>query len=211
MSERRLLVAVLAVLTILAASAAAQDGMNELSGSIGRIFISDQGIQNPPVPDAVIRSGKGLTVEGSYARRIWVTPIYSISGEVPVAYNPDEDLNGPQGSVPIDYKQLFIAPSARVNLFPTTAFSPWISVGAGFGYFSQNKNTVYDGGPNPGKGGATSVIQGGFGLDVRFKGKWSIRGEVRDFWSGEPNFPNAPTGHSRQHNYFVSGGIVYRF
>jgi outer membrane protein with beta-barrel domain len=211
MSERRLLVAVLALVTVLATSAAAQDGKNEISGSVGRIFVSDQGILNPPVPDALIRSGKGISIEGSYARRIWVTPIYSISGEIPVLINPDEDLNGPQGSVPTDYKQYFITPAARVNLFPTTAFSPWVSFGAGFGFFREGNNLVYSGGTNPGKGSTTSVIQGGFGLDVRFRGKWSMRGEVRDFWSGEPNFPNAPTGKSRQHNYFVGGGIVYRF
>ena len=32
-----------------------------------------------------------------------------------------------------------------------------------------------------------------------------MRGEVRDFWSGVPDFPLAPTGKSRQHNYFVAG------
>jgi Putative beta-barrel porin-2, OmpL-like. bbp2 len=211
MSERRLLVAALAVMTILAASAAAQDEKNELAGTVGRIFVSDQGIRNPPVPDALIRSGKGTTFQIDYARRLWVTPIYAIAAEVPAAFNLDEDLNAPQGAVPTDYRQYFITPSARVNLFPTTAFSPWVSFGAGFGYFSQGKNLVYGGGTNPGKNGATSVIQGGFGLDVRFKGRFSMRGEVRDFWSGEPNFPNAPTGKSRQHNYFVGGGVVYRF
>jgi len=211
MPERRLLVAALAVVTILAASASAQDEKNELVGMIGRIFISDQGIQNPPVPDAVIRSGAGLTFEAAYARHLWVTPIWAISGELPAAFNLDEKLNAPQGSVPTSYKQYFITPAARLNLFPTTAFSPWVSFGGGVAYFSQNKNTVYGGGPNPGKSGATSAIEGGFGLDVKVKGRFSIRGEVRDFWSGEPDFPNAPTGHSRQHNYFVGGGVVYRF
>jgi hypothetical protein len=211
MSERRLLVAALVVLAILAASASAQDQKNELNGSVGRIFISDQGILNPPVPDALIRSGKGTSFEIDYARHIWVTAVYAISGEVPVLVNLDEDLNGPQGSVPTDYRQYFITPAARLNLFPTTAFSPWVSFGGGFGYFSQGKNLIYGGGTNSGKNGSTSVIQGGVGLDVRVKGRFSIRGEVRDFWSGEPNFPNAPTGKSRQHNYFVGGGVVYRF
>jgi hypothetical protein len=39
----------------------------------------------------------------------------------------------------------------------------------------------------------------------------SMRGEVRDFWSGEPSFPLANTGKSRQHNYFVGGGAFWRF
>jgi hypothetical protein len=39
-----------------------------------------------------------------------------------------------------------------------------------------------------------------------------VRGEVRDFWSGEPDYPLADTGKSRQHNnYFVGGGVMWRF
>ena len=54
-------------------------------------------------------------------------------------------------------------------------------------------------------------LEGGLGLDVKVWRKISIRGEVRDFWSGEPDFPLAPTGKSRQHNYFVGGGAFWRF
>jgi hypothetical protein len=48
------------------------------------------------------------------------------------------------------------------------------------------------------------------GLDVKIIGKFSVRGEARDFWSGVPNL-NANTGKSRQHNILVAGGIVWRF
>jgi hypothetical protein len=37
-----------------------------------------------------------------------------------------------------------------------------------------------------------------------------VRGEARDFWSGVPQL-NVDTGKSRQHNYFVAAGIVWRF
>jgi hypothetical protein len=33
---------------------------------------------------------------------------------------------------------------------------------------------------------------------------------MRDFWSGTPNIL-VDTGKSRQHNYFVGGGVVWRF
>jgi hypothetical protein len=55
------------------------------------------------------------------------------------------------------------------------------------------------------------VIEAGFGVDVKVWKKLSIRGEVRDFWAGEPDFPLAPTGKTRQHNYFVGGGAFWRF
>jgi opacity protein-like surface antigen len=213
MSAKRLLVAILLGVTMLAASALAQDERNEVGGLIGRTFISDQGIKGATFFDPIIHSGKGLTFEGEYARRFIVTPIWSISAEALIVYNPDEDLNaGEYGHavVPHDYKQLFITPAARVNLFPTTAVSPWVSLGAGFGHFSEDKGLVY-GTTNPGKSTTGAVIEAGIGLDVRVWKKASIRGEVRDFWSGEPDFPLAPTGKTRQHNFFVGGGAFWRF
>jgi opacity protein-like surface antigen len=213
MSAKRLLVTILLGVTMLGASALAQDERNEIGGLIGRTFISDQGIKGATFFDPIIHSGKGLTLQGEYARRFIVTPIWSISGEALVVYNPDEDLNaGEYGHavVPHDYKQLFVTPAARVNLFPTTAVSPWVSLGAGFGHFSQSKGLVY-GTTNPGKSTTGAVIEAGIGLDVRVWKRVSIRGEVRDFWSGEPDFPLAATGKTRQHNFFVGGGAFWRF
>ncbi len=213
MSAKRFCAVVLSVITMLLASAVAQDEKNEVGGMLGRIFISDQGIKDATYFDPIIHSGKGLTFQGQYARRFLVTPIYSVSIEGLIAYNHDEKLNaGEYGHavVPLNYKQLFITPAARVNLFPTTAVSPWVSLGAGFGHFTENKMLDYSG-VNPGKNTTGAVIEAGIGLDVKVWKALSIRGEVRDFWSGEPDFPLAPTGHSRQHNFFVGGGAFWRF
>lgn len=213
MSGKFFCVAVLSVVTTLAASAAAQDEKNELGGILGRTFVSDQGITGATYFDPIIHSGKGLSFDVEYARRFIVTPVFSVSGEAIFMYNPDEDLNAGtylHAVVPSDYKQLFVTPAARVNLFPTTAVSPWISFGGGFGHFSEGNNLDY-GGTNPGKSTTSGVIQAGLGLDVKASSRLSIRGEVRDFWSGEPDFPLAPTGKTRQHNYFVGGGAFWRF
>ena len=212
MSGKRLWIAIAFAVTLLTISAAAQDEKNEIGGTIGRIFISDQGIKGSNILDPTIHSGNGLTFEGFYARRFFVTPIYSVAGEIPVAYNYDEDIIGGQvgNTVPTDYKALFVTPAARVNLFPTTAVSPWVSIGVGFGHFSEG-NTLNFGGTNPGKSTTNFVFQAGLGLDVKVWKRLSIRGQVRDFWSGEPDFPQAPTGKTRQHNFFVSGGAFWRF
>src|SRR5215475_7937873 len=213
MSAKRFWIVVLSAVAVLSASAMAQDEKNEIGGLLGRVFISDQGIKNATYFDPIIHSGKGLTVVGEYARRFLMTPIYSISSEALIAYNWNEKLNaGEYGHavVPQNYKQFFIVPAGRVNLFPTTAVSPWVSVGAGFAHFSEYSQLVYSG-PNPGKSTTNAVIQGGIGLDVKVWRRLSIRGEVRDYWSGEPDFPLAPTGKSRQHNFFVGGGAFWRF
>jgi len=213
MSGKRFCVAILLVAAIFAVSAAAQDEKNEVGGILGRTFTSDQGIQGASYFDPIIHTGKGLTIEGEYARRFLVTPIYSVSAEGLLVYAWDVDLNAGQygfSVVPSDLKKMFITPAARVNLFPTTAVSPWISFGAGFGHISENNQLIY-GGVNPGKSTTSAVIEAGFGLDVKVWKKLSIRMDVRDFWAGEPDFPLAPTGKTRQHNFFVGGGAFWRF
>jgi opacity protein-like surface antigen len=213
MSGKRLLLAVLLCAMTLAVSAAAQDEKNELGGTFGHAFVSDQGITGATFFNPVIHSGKGWSFDVEYARRFLVTPVFGVSGEVVAMFNPDEDLNA--GSVmnpvvPANYKELFVTPAARLNLFPTTGISPWISFGAGIGHFSQSSNLAF-GSTNPGKSTTSATFQGGVGLDVRLKSRIYLRGEARDFWSGHPDFPLAPTGKSRQHNYFVAVGAYWRF
>ena len=213
MIGKRLWVAVLTVVTMLAASAVAQDEKNEIGGTVGATFISNQGIKNATFPNPIIASGNGHSFDVEYARRLIVTPIWALSGEAVLMVNKDEDLNAGaylHAVVPNQYSQVFVTPGARLNLFPTTAVSPWVSLGVGFGHFGESNNLAY-GGVNPGKSTTSAVIQGGLGLDVKVWRKLSIRGEVRDFWSGEPDFPLADTGKTRQHNFFVAGGAFWRF
>jgi hypothetical protein len=56
----------------------------------------------------------------------------------------------------------------------------------------------------------TGVFQIGGGVDVTLLSYFKIRGEARDFLSGVPPV-NVNTGNSRQHNLFVSGGLVWQF
>jgi hypothetical protein len=213
MSGKQAVVAVLAVtMSILGALASAQDEKNELTGIVGRTFISDQGIHGPTIPplNPFVHSANGFTFEINYARALLVTPIFSVSAEVPAVFNLDEDLGSGGDVVPTGYRQTFVTPSARLNLLPTTAISPWVSLGAGFGHFSEAKTLIYTG-TNPGGSSTSGVLQAGVGLDVKPWRRFSIRGEVRDFWSGTPNLPLADTGKTRQHNFFVGGGVVWHF
>lgn len=193
---------------------AQKEDANELAGIVGRIFISDQAVQDATFFNPFVRSGKGLTFEINYARHFFGNDVYRLSGEIPVVFNLDEDLNSGSNVVPSDYRQIFLTPSLRLNVFPDTAFSPWVSFGGGFAHFSENKNLLY-GGPNPGTSTTSGALQVGIGLDVRpCKTRlphFAIRGEARDFWSGTPDLPLAPTGKTRQHNYFVGGGGIWSF
>jgi len=81
---------------------------------------------------------------------------------------------------------------------------------AGFGHIMQNDQLMCSG-TNPGKSTTSAVIEAGVRLDVKGWRRLSIGYEARDFWAGQPDFPRAPTGKTRQHNYFVAGRSVLAF
>jgi hypothetical protein len=203
------LAAILGSLGTLISVASAQD-RNELSGLIGRTFVSDQGVTGTTTPGALLTSGAGISVEGNYGRRLLDFGLVGLTGEVPFVVNFHENVHFDLNLVPKDYKSFFVTPSIRANLFPDNGLSPWVSAGGGFGYFKEN-STLEFGGPNPGKTGTTTgIFQVGVGLDVKLLSRLSVRGEARDFFTGIPQL-NVDTGKSRQHNFFVGGGVVWHF
>jgi len=207
----RALVAVGALVAVCTFVAQAAAQKNELSGIIGRTFISNQGIQGAPPTDPDLRFGNGLTFEANYARRVMGGNYLSLALEVPFVVNPDEDLHAARPNrVPEQYASYFVTPAARLQVFSGQGVSPWVSVGGGFGHFAESSTLLF-GGTNPGTTGTnTGIFQVGAGLDVKLIGRFSLRGEVRDFWSGVPQL-DVITGKSRQHNIFGGGGIVWHF
>ncbi len=203
------LTAVLGSLVSLSLGAGAQD-RNELTVVLGRTFVSDQGVTGTSTPGALLTSGAGFSLEGNYGHRLLDLGLVGLTGEVPFVVNFNEKTHYDLNLIPKDYKSFFVTPSLRANLFPGNGLSPWVSVGGGFGYFKEN-STLEFGGPNPGETGTTTgIFQIGAGLDVKVLSRLSVRGEVRDFFSGIPQL-NVDTGKSRQHNFFVGGGVVWHF
>ena len=162
------------------------------------------------IADVEASSGHGLTLEANYGRRLLDLGLVGLTGEVPFVVNFNQNVHYDLNLVPKDYKSFFVTPSIRANLFPDNGLSPWVSVGGGFGYFKESSSLEFFG-PNPGKTGTTSgVFQVGAGLDIKLLSRLSLRGQVRDFFSGIPQL-NVDTGKSRQHNFFVGGGVVWHF
>ena len=208
MSLKNITIGALMAVCTFAVQASAQN--NELSGILGRTFISHQSITGAPSFNPDLRFGKGLTFEVNYARHIANAGPLSLHLEVPFVGNPDEDLQAAQNLIPQQFSSYFVTPAARLSIFSDQAVSPWVSFGGGFAHFGES-STLRFGGPNPGKRGTTtSVLQAGLGLDVRVFHRFSLRGEVRDFWSGVPQL-NVNIGKSRQRNIFVGIGVVWHF
>lgn len=186
------------------------DSVNELSATFGRTFVSTQTIQNATFFNHNVHFGDEETIGLNYSRLLKTHGIFALSGEVPLAFVIDMDLNTGRNLIPEYYRAFFIAPSARLNFFNDQGVSPWVSFGGGYGRFKTAGHLLF-GGPNPGPTGTnTGVLQFGAGLDVWPWHRWGLRLEARDFWSGVPDL-NVDTGRSRQHNYYVGGGVIYRF
>ena len=206
---QRFWVAVLFSMTLLVASASAQH-KNEVSVLFGRSFIDGVRVPGTNFFDNSVNFGDGYSIEGSYGRHLKGGDFASLTFEVPVLYNPDEELNYGVNTIPQSYSALFVTPSLRANIFAGNAVSPWASIGGGFGRFNESSTLVF-GGANPGKTGTTTgVFQYSFGVDARIWNNLSGRFAWRDYSSGVPQL-NVNTGRSRQSNYYVGVGIVYHF
>ncbi len=202
------------IIALFAVAMLSQNGVsqqkNQVAIMFGRTFISHQTVQGTNFVGNSVAFGAGPSIEADYSRLVKPGDLVSVSLEVPVLLNLDEDLNYGLNSVPMDLTSYFVTPSARFTFFPNLPVTPWASVGAGFGRFSESSNLEF-GGPNPGKGGSTTgVVQFGVGLDVALWRSFSARGEARDYYSGVPQL-NVNTGKSRENNLFVGIGLVWHF
>ena len=214
---RKLLAITLLLVAAGSTKAAAQGQVgenNQLAVTIGRTFISDQGVPNTNFFDNIVRFGKGLTFAGNYSRKLkrfnWAGAALSV--EMPVIYNHDEDIHYSLNVVPQQYSSLFVTPAVRFSVFEGLAFEPWVSFGGGFGHYVAS-NTLIFGGRNPGHRVKTvGALQEGVGFDVPIPGVHFLlfRFEARDVWAGVPPI-NVNTGRTKQHNYYVAGGAVFRF
>jgi hypothetical protein len=211
MSLKHLTIGALVAVCTIVAQAPAQK--NELSGSIGRTFTSDQSIQGAPSNDPDLRFGNGLTFEANYARRVLDMDrgFFSLTLEVPFVVNLDENLHAAlPNRIPHEYASYFVTPSARLNVFAGEGVSPWVSLGGGFAYFDPSPTLLFGGNYLGRTGTSTGVLQAGVGLDVKIFSRFSLRGEGRDFWSGVPQL-NVNSGKSRQHNIFAGVGVIWHF
>jgi hypothetical protein len=205
--RRHLVIALIAVLILLAQYCFAQQ-KNEVAGIFGRVFVSHQTVPGTNFMGNSVAFGDGIAFEGNYARLLKGGDRASLFVEVPVIVIVDQDLNYGRNVIPEGYRAYFVTPSARVTLFQNAPVNPWFSFGGGFAHFSESSTLLF-GGPNPGKtGNTTGVLQFGAGADIRILEHFSVRGEVRDFYSGVPQL-NVNTGKSRQNNLFVGVGIVW--
>ena len=147
-------------------------------------------------------SGASFAVGAAYAGRIFHVPLASLYFELPVVAGPKSVTRLPSRS---NYSSLFIAPGLKLKLAPGFPISPYFAAGVGYARFHQDANAVVSA-----QTVNKEVYDFGGGLDYKIAPFFSLRGEVRDFYSGFPDFNSVPS-NGRQHNMVAQAGLVFRF
>jgi len=165
------------------------------------------------LPKRDITFDSSLTLGAEYDRTFVLKQKFAIDGGVDFLASPlDVKLSQKSQNVIGQYAFIFLTPHVRLKFRPSGVFSPWLSFGGGYARFLEKAPTAA---PSfkPGTNSGTFVFGGG--VDTRtvvhvLKIPIGFRVEVRDFYSGLPNYNQKVTGNL-QNNLAFTGGLLIRF
>ncbi len=204
----KILTIIFFLLALASFSFAQSESKNEVGLLLGALSTGSRELQLPARSQADI--GSGLTYQVNYARRIVAAKVASLHIEVLFAATPLVEVKSTNTLIPRDYASLFLTPGLKLKFVPGWRVSPYVAAGGGFARFRESDFRTNNQ-PNTGKIGTnTGVFNYGGGVDLSVFRYLSLRGEVRDFVTGNPSF-NALFLSNRQHNVLTSGGIVIHF
>jgi hypothetical protein len=165
------------------------------------------------LPNRNITFDSALTLGAEYDRVLVLKQRFAIDGGVDFLASPnDVKLSQQTQNVPGQYAFIFLTPHVRVKFHPSGAFSPWLSFGGGYARFLEKAPTSA---PSFKPGTNTGTFVFGGGVDTRtlvhvLKIPIGFRIEVRDFYSGLPNY-NQKIAGNLQNNLAFTGGLLIRF
>jgi len=219
-NKARLLVGLLMATIFWSAPAFAQE-KNEVGLVIGGIVTPGQTVSpganlvspTGALPNLNITFNSALTLGADYDRNVLHTHGFAISGGLDFLASPlDVKLDQRPANVINQYAFVFLTPHVRVKFHPSGFISPWLSFGGGYARFRETApvNT-----PSFSQGTNTGAFVFGGGLDTRpvlhvLRIPIGFRLEIRDFYSGQPNYNQKTTGNL-QNNVAFTGGLLLRF
>jgi len=150
----------------------------------------------------------GTALQANYGRRLAGSERFSLAAEVHLLANPQRKVASPNSGATRDVATLYLVPGLRLKLRGRRV-APYAAIGAGYALYEQSLTQI-DGSPNA---APRHIHRGAFafggGVDLSVWRWLGLRGEVRDFYTGNPAF-NAPVSGG-QHNVVVGGGFVLSF
>ena len=195
---------------------------NEVGLVIGGTVTPSQGLSPAAsliAPDGTVLTTRNLAIDSSltlgleYDHAFVLRQKFAIDGGVDFLASPsDVKLSQPSQNAIGQYAFIFLTPHVRVKFHPNGVFSPWLSFGGGYARFLE-KAPAAASSFKPGTN--TGTLEFGGGIDTRtvvhfLRIPIGFRVEVRDFYSGQPNYNQKVIGNL-QNNLAFTGGLLIRF
>jgi hypothetical protein len=186
---------------------------NEVGLVIGATTSPGVGLASGVVtPSQNLSFNSSLALGAEYDRRLKSGNTAIYVGVDFLASPLDVKLSQPPAGISPSYAHVFLSPHVRVKFRADGALQPWLLFGGGYTRFHEASPvgaTSFQGGTNTGNlefGGGidTAPIIHVFGIPI------GARIEVRDFYSGTPNF-NAQLTGGRLNSIAYTGGLLLRF
>jgi hypothetical protein len=199
-----------AFLSVILPAAQAQ-GKNEIGLVIGATVTPGRNFASGITPCASFDSSLALGAE--YDHCVLSGHNATLYGGLDFLASPlDVKVSNPPTDTIGQYAYVFLTPHIRVKFNPEGAVSPWLLFGGGYARFLEKKPTAV---PSFVPGTNTGTFVFGGGVDTRtvvhvFRIPIGFRTEVRDFYSGSPNY-NRPVRGSLQNNVVFTGGLLIKF
>jgi opacity protein-like surface antigen len=152
-----------------------------------------------------VNVSSGFAVQGNLAGRIAGVPLVGVYVEVPViaTFGLDAGSSCVTNAV-CKFNSLWVTPGLKLKFAPELPISPYVMTGVGVVRFKTTQSTGSE------NSETHPVFDIGGGADMKIAPFVSLRGEIRDMYSGSPRFSIAAVT-SRQHNLMIEGGLVFRF
>jgi len=195
---------------VLSLLAACTLSAQEFSLSVGELSGGNPGLSAALVNSSVAPLGlslnAGFAVGGNFARKIKDVPWGSVSWEVEGLGGPNRYVAGTPATATHAIRSVFLTPGVKMAFTPKEVLSPWVAAGGGYAFYDSSGTSI-SGGTASGGTTNTYAVDFGAGLDYAVNKKYTLRGEVRGFYTGSPNFGVATSGGL--FNFEIGFGLVW--
>lgn len=192
---------IITILAALASGARAQE-KNEKNekNEIGLVFggTVTRGRSFSPGTTGMASFNSSLALGAEYDRGVFDRGRVAVYSGIDFLASPlDVKRSNPPPDVIGQYAYVFLTPHVRVKFRPHGSLSPWLLVGGGYARFRESRPAAV---PSFATGTNTGTAVFGGGIDSRpivrvFKIPIGFRVEVRDFYSGSPNYNQPVDGN----------------
>jgi opacity protein-like surface antigen len=183
--------------------------VGELSGGNPSLSAS---LVNTSVVPLGLSLNAGFSVGANFARKIKDVPWGSVYWEVEGLGGPNRYVAGTPVTATHAIRSVFLTPGVKMAFTPKEVLSPWVSAGGGYAFYDSSGTSIAGGttgGGTASTGGTTNTyaVDFGAGLDYAVNKRYTLRGEVRGFYTGSPNFGLATPGGL--FNFEIGFGVVW--